>query len=155
MTRFAFGAKCGWPSGNDAVPGSAAQAESRPGFNNVPSAAAPRPVAARPKKWRRFISRLRSCNGFMAVDSILGYGLVQIQYYAGYCRPGGQLTRIQIAAVSEAAHFKIAIDRSLILLEPGPLLPQNILENLGFRAARFSRQGEANAIVDAAAVIFT
>src|ERR1041385_3391365 len=63
MTRLALGAKCGRPEGPFDLSVSSASALKRAGFKSEPRAAAPMPVAMRPKKCRRVSNSFCSWSG--------------------------------------------------------------------------------------------
>src|SRR3569623_111697 len=85
-------------------------------FSNEASAAAPMPVAARPKNWRRVWARRKSCSRYIVVvSSVLRDDFVEIQQHAGDHRPGGQL-----------AWVEVRIDRRFTLLAPRPGRPPEI-----------------------------
>src|SRR6185369_11464657 len=93
MIRFAFGGKWVCFSGNVCELLSPARAANKLGFSSELSAAAPMPVALRPKKCRRVINNAFSRIGSI---SILGQSFVEIQDHACHRGPRGEFGGLEI-----------------------------------------------------------
>src|SRR5436190_9935938 len=128
MTRFAFGGKCGFVSGKCCA-SSAASALNKPGLSKEPSAAAPMPVAVRPKKWRRLIN---NCFSRIGSISIFRNRLVQVQKQVGRGGPRCEFGMVEFRFGLEGPNSKQLLRSFAVLLIIGELLLEQVEQHFRF-----------------------
>src|SRR5690242_7889187 len=122
MTRLAFGAKCSFGNAPAVLRSSPAHASSA---RSDARAAAPMPVAVRPKNWRRVWSNWYGVmsNHFPKdkYGSVPRHHFVEVQDRVGDHRPGGYVDRVELLVPRGLAHFQQLLRRRPVLGEPGAL----------------------------------
>src|SRR6266571_2558563 len=142
MMRLARGAK--WGSSGFSEPG----APNNFGFKSQARAAAPMPVAVRPKNWRRV-----TCIGSNEVSSkfiasFFGDRFIEVQQCAGHGGVGGKLDRIEGRIGFHLAHDEQALGVGTVRAKAGLHAAPGGHEHTEFVGARFTASGQVESVAN-------